>query len=286
MFCMKCGSPMREGSVFCEVCGNQQTFQPQQPAPQQPAAAQNAYPRNAYPQAVTSQPVYQQPVYQQPAPQQPVYSQPMYQQSGYPQTGYPQTGYPQTGYPQPPRQPVPRRSGHGAGTAGKAAKGGKGILGWILAGAALVTVVILVVVILNATNAFKSDEDLIRERIEALETAYNNTDWDGVMDCMDESTRAMMDMVMGFADGLLSDSIGFDIAMSDMFAMSGLALDGDYCQIEVLDIQINGDTAMVTVRMSMEMYGYSDAQEAALPMVKEGGDWYISIEGGMGFLGY
>lgn len=168
----------------------------------------------------------------------------------------------------------------------KAVKGGKSILGWIIAAAALVTVVVLVVVLLDPMNLFKSDEQLIRERIEAMETAYNDTDWDGVMDCMDESTRAMMDMVMGFADGLLSDSIGFDIAMSDMFAMSGLVLDGEFCQIEVLDIQIDGDTAMVTVRMTMDMYDYSDSQEATLPMIKEGGDWYISIEGGMGFLGY
>ena len=248
MFCMRCGSMLREGAAFCEICGNPQTTQPQQPMYQEP---------------VSQQPVYQQPVSQQPIYQQPMYQQPMYQ------------------------PPVRRQPGSAAGTAVKAAKGGKSLVGWILAAVALVSVMVLVVVLLNSGSLFKSDEDLIRERIEALETAYNNTDWDGVMECMDESTQAMMDMVMGFADGLLSDSIGFDIAMSDLFAIGGLALDGDYCQIEVLDIQIDGDTAMVTVRMTMDMYEYSDSQEAMLPMVKEGGDWYISIEGGMGsFFGY
>ena len=117
--------------------------------------------------------------------------------------------------------------------------------------------------------------------MEEFETAYNNTDWDAMMDCMDESTRAMMEMIMGFADSIMSDAIGFDMAMSDMFAMSGLMLEGDFCEMEVVDIQIDGDTARVTVRMTVDMYGYSDSEEMMLPMVKEGNDWYISIKGEM-----
>ena len=146
----------------------------------------------------------------------------------------------------------------------------------------LIGVAVFVVIQFDLLNIFKSDEQLIRERVEEFETAYNNTDWDAMLDCMDASTRSMMEMIMGFADSMMSDAIGFDIGMSDMFAMSGLMLEGDFCEMEVVDIQIDGNTARVTVRMTVEMYGHSESEEMMLPMVKEGNDWYISIKGEMG----
>jgi ketosteroid isomerase-like protein len=273
MFCVKCGATLAEGSVFCENCGAQQNAQPQQPEAQQPAYQQPAHQEPAY-----QQPAYQQPAYQEPAYQQPAYQQPAYQQPAYQQPAYQQPAYQQPAYQQPAYQP----SGSAVGTAVKAAKsGGKAVIGWILAAVVLIGVAVFVVIEFELLNVFKSDEELIRERVEEFETAYNNTDWDAMMDCMDESTRAMMEMVMGFADSIMSDAIGFDMAMSDMFAMSGLMLEGDFCEMEVVDIQINGDTARVTVRMTVDMYGYSDSEEMMLPMVKEGNDWYISIKGEM-----
>jgi len=309
MYCVKCGATLAEGSVFCENCGAQQNVQPQQPevqqpayqqpayqqpAYQQPADQQPAYQQPAYQQPAYQQPAYQQPAYQQPAYQQPAYQQPAYQQPAYQQPAYQQSAYPESAYQQPAyqeptyqnpayQQPTYQPSGSAVGTAVKAAKGGKAIIGWILAAVAVISVVVVVLVVngYNPLNVFKSDEELIRERVEEFETAYNNTDWDAMMDCMDESTRAMMEMVMGFADSIMSEAIGFDMAMSDMFAMSGLMLEGEFCEMEVVDIQIDGDTARVTVRMTVDMYGYSDSEEMILPMVKEGNDWYISIKGEM-----
>ena len=52
--CVKCGAPLEDAAMFCNICGSQQS------APQQPAYQQPAY----------QQPV-QQPVYGQPAPKQP-----------------------------------------------------------------------------------------------------------------------------------------------------------------------------------------------------------------------
>ena len=295
MFCVKCGATLAEGSVFCENCGAQQNVQPQQPEVQQPTYQQPTYQQPAYQQPAYQQPTYQQPAYQQPAYQQPAYQQPAYQQPAYQQSAYPESAYQQPVYQQPAyqeptyqnpayQQPTYQPSGSAVGTAVKAAKsGGKAVIGWILAVVAVISVVVVVFVVngYNPLNVFKSDEELIRERVEEFETAYNNTDWDAMMDCMDESTRAMMEMVMGFADSIMSEAIGFDMAMSDMFAMRGLMLEGEFCEMEVVDIQINGDTARVTVRMTVDMYGYSDSEEMMLPMVKEGNDWYISIKGEM-----
>ena len=255
MFCFKCGAPLAQDALFCEHCGTRLQNQPAQQPTQQPTYQQPAYQQPAY-----QQPVYQQPVYQQPAYQQPVYQAPV-------------------------QQPVyangASQLGSGVSTAVNAAKGGASALKWILIAAALIGVLAFVVFQFDLLNIFKSDEDLIRERVEAFEEAYNNTDWDGILDCLDYETRMTMELTMSFAEGLMGEAAGMDISMSDMFAMSGMFIEGDYCTIEILDIQIDGDYAMVTVEMSVELYDMSQSETATLPMVKEGNDWYIS-----GMMGY
>ena len=270
MFCFKCGAPLAQDALFCEHCGTRLQNQPAQQPTQQPTYQQPAYQQPAY-----QQPAYQQPAYQQPAYQQPVYQQPAYQQSAYQQPVY-QAPVQQPVYPNGASQ-----LGSGVSTAVNAAKGGASALKWILIAAALIGVLVFVVFQFDLLNIFKSDEDLIRERVEAFEEAYNNTDWDGILDCLDYETRMTMELTMSFAEGLMGEAAGMDISMSDMFAMSGMFIEGDYCTIEILDIQIDGDYAMVTVEMSVELYDMSQSETATLPMVKEGNDWYIS-----GMMGY
>lgn len=283
MFCIKCGAQITDDSRFCDHCGFDQNAMPQEQT-QQPVQ-QSAYQQPAYQQPAYQQPVYQQPAYQQPAYQQPVYQQPAYQQPAY-QQPVQQPAYQQPAYQQPVYQqsagPQAASAGNGVATAVKAAKGGASVVKWIIAAVLVIGAAAFVVIQFDLLNLFKSDEDLIRERVEAFEAAYNNTDWDAMLDCMDTPTRAMMETVMSFADGMMSEAIGFEMGMSDLFAMSGLVLDGDFCQMEVTDIQINGEKAQVTVRMTLDMYDYSESEEMVLPMVKEGNDWYISIKGEMG----
>jgi hypothetical protein len=72
MFCKKCGSPVKEGELFCSVCGDKiETAQPAQYAAQ-PIVQQQPY----------AQPVYQQQPYQQ--LYQPPYGQPYGQPGGQP----------------------------------------------------------------------------------------------------------------------------------------------------------------------------------------------------------
>ena len=146
----------------------------------------------------------------------------------------------------------------------------------ILIAVAVVSVIAVVIFVFDPLNFLKSDEDLIRERIEAFEDAYNNGDWEGILDCMDAGTRSMLNLTMGFAEGLMGEAFGMDISVADMFALSGIMLEGEFCTIEILNIQIDGDYAEVTVVMTMDMYDYSDSEEFVLPLVKEGSDWYIT----------
>lgn len=154
-------------------------------------------------------------------------------------------------------------------------KGAAGIGKWIaLATVALVVVAAVILVAMNWDNIFKSDETLIRERIQAYEEACENGDYEGMLDCMDPGTRALMESSMGLMDGILSDSSGLGIGMTDMFGFASML--GDFLTIEIKDIQIDGDTAMVKIVMKVSIFGMTQsAEETELPMVKEGGDWYI-----------
>ena len=203
------------------------------------------------------QPVSQQP-YQQPAPQQP-YQQP--QQPTYQQPAY--------------QQPV-APSGYPVGAAVKKAGGFAKHLKWILPVVAFVVAAVVSFLIFG-TNLFKSDETLIRERIQAYEDASNDGDMDAMLDCMDSETKALMEGTMDLMDGLFQEGSGMDFGMSDMFGFAGAM--GDFFKVEITNIEIEGNYATVSVIMSADMYGYSEeTEETELPMVKEGGDWYI---GGM-----
>jgi len=157
----------------------------------------------------------------------------------------------------------------------KAVAKSAGIGKWIaLAAIALVVVVAVVVVALNWDNLFKSDETLIRERIQAYEQACESGDYEAMLDCMDAATRSMMESSMGLMDGLLEEGTGLGIGMTDMFGFAGMM--GDFLTIEIKNIQIDGDHATVTVEMIMTIFGMRQSSgEAELPMVKEDGDWYI-----------
>lgn len=84
-YCIKCGLQLEDDSIFCPVCGMQQT-QPQNVQPEYPQM--NAQPQ--YPQ------MNDQAQYPQAYPQQ-QFAQPQYPQQQYPQQQYPQV-YPQQQY--------------------------------------------------------------------------------------------------------------------------------------------------------------------------------------------
>lgn len=239
-FCPQCGTPLSDGALFCKSCGARQL------RPQAPEAPQNI-PEPSTPYNMPDPSCAPQPSYSIPEP------------SYAPVTPPVQNASVPTQFP---------------GTAVKAAKGGASILKWLIPLIAAALAVALVFVFLP--NLFKSDETLIRERIQALEDAYNDGDYEGILECMDSQTQAMMEATMGMMDGLLGEASGLDMGISDMFGFASML--GDYCTIEITNIEIDGDYATVDIVMSLNLYGYSQSQETQLPMVKEDGDWYI---GGM-----
>lgn len=197
-------------------------------------------------------------------------------------------GAPQRGRkPAPPKapSPAPRTPGptpyapNPAAYAAPVAKAGGNMLKWLIPlialGAAAIVVVIVIVSGGDITNIGKSDEQLIRERIAAFEEAYTSGDYDGMLECMDSEMQSITEMSMGLMDGLMGEVAGFDlgVSMTDMFGLVGFM--GDFADFVIEDIEINGDTAIVTLTMTMNMYGESSSEVTELPMIKEKGDWYI-----------
>jgi len=126
---------------------------------------------------------------------------------------------------------------------------------------------------------FKSDEQLIRDRIDTLEEAYNDMDMEEMFGCFDKQTRKAYDTVIGMAEGLIGGVTGFDLPLGDMMELGGMEMGGEVeMEIEILSIEINDDEATVEITMN-----YGEKQESdTLKMCKEDSDWYIDYSGTTG----
>ncbi|MBQ4088635.1 MAG: zinc ribbon domain-containing protein [Clostridia bacterium] len=174
--------------------------------------------------------------------------------------------------PAAPARPAPARPG----VTFAAPRAPHSPLKWLIPVIAIAAAVAAVVVILMLTGVIgKSDEELIRDRIAAFEEAYTSGDYDGMMECMDSQMQSVTEASMGLMDGLMGWATGVDlgVGMSDMFGLVGIM--GDFADFIIDDIEIDGDNAVVTLTMNMNMYGETMSEQTALPMVKEKGDWYI-----------
>ena len=132
------------------------------------------------------------------------------------------------------------------------------------------------------TNIFKSDEDLIRERIEEFVSSYNNGDMEAVMDCFDQRTKSIMGATVGIGEALIGGAAGFDISMSDMFGLGAGLNEGDMMKISNIQFTVPEGAERVSVNaeitMSISFMGQSQSQSSPVQfeMVKEDGDWFIA----------
>lgn len=125
--------------------------------------------------------------------------------------------------------------------------------------------------VLNFGGFLKSDEDLIRERIQAFEEAYNDGDMEAVLDCLEPSIKNAYSAMYGLAGGFASSKVGFDVAVSDLFAIgTGVAME-DGLHIEIEEIEISEDRA--TVHVTLRSGSYEEG--GGFKLVKENRDWYI-----------
>ncbi|MBQ2933855.1 MAG: hypothetical protein IJE02_04525 [Clostridia bacterium] len=135
----------------------------------------------------------------------------------------------------------------------------------------VVTIIILLVILMTGCNFFKSDEQLIEERIEAFLDAYNSGDLDGVLECLDSRTRTTIESAIGITEAFTGG-----VEVSDVFGISiGTMSEGDILTVDIQEIKINDERATVEVLASYKDAAAGFSEPAVFTMKKEDRDWYI-----------
>lgn len=128
-------------------------------------------------------------------------------------------------------------------------------------------------------SLFKSDKELIHERVDAFFFAINSGDMEAAFECMDAKSRNTYQAMLNISEGLVSGLIGFDIPMADLFALTIGTTNGDFMTAQVVSIEITSDTTatvMLSMNVSDDRMDLNESVEnVPMEMVKEQGDWYI-----------
>ena len=119
----------------------------------------------------------------------------------------------------------------------------------------------------------KSDEELISMRIAEFEKALTSGDIDGMLECMDAEMRAATEASIEAMEEEMQGSTGFGMSTKTIFSLAGLL--GDFCDISIEDIAIDGETAVISLTMNMDLMGETSSEQMNMPMVKIDGDWYL-----------
>lgn len=139
---------------------------------------------------------------------------------------------------------------------------------------ALTVFCVLCVMLSGCFLGKKSDEDMIRGRVESFVTSFNAGDLEGIIECLDSRTRTQFKSVMGLTEsigGALFEGftgVGLDISIADLFGVGmAFADDATLHLDEVTEITISGDNARADVVIN--------GDKGHFTMVKEKGDWFI-----------
>ena len=126
---------------------------------------------------------------------------------------------------------------------------------------------------LTGCALFKSDKEKIEDRIESFISAYNSGDLGDALDCLDAKTKNAFKSSMALTEAL-SGMSGFSI--SDLFSIGIGISEGDTLTVDIVDIEIEDERAMVDVIVSYKDSAKELKEEKAFfTMVKEKQEWYI-----------
>ena len=130
----------------------------------------------------------------------------------------------------------------------------------------------------KSSNDGRTDEQKIRDRVDAFVTAINSRDTDAAASCLDSSSRSLYNAAT-VGQSLLGAFTDVDLDLGNVFAKAiGLSDDGEV-SAEIQKLDITTDTAAaVTLAASVQMNRETKNQTIQLEMVKEKNDWYISVQ--------
>ncbi|MBQ8685277.1 MAG: hypothetical protein IJ514_03795 [Clostridia bacterium] len=121
----------------------------------------------------------------------------------------------------------------------------------------------------------KTDEELIRERIDTFTTAFNDGDFEGVLDCFDAKTRNTLRASFNVMGGLFGGLTGFSFDLSDLFTLGVAMTDGEVLAIEISEVSVSGAQAVAKGQMGYADIGQSSVEAVYVILVKEEDGWFI-----------
>ncbi len=121
----------------------------------------------------------------------------------------------------------------------------------------------------------KTDEELVRERIDTFVTKYNDGDFEGVLECFDAKTRNTLQATFNVMGGLVGGLTGFSFDLGDLFTLGVAMMGGEVLAIEVSEVSIDGANAVATAQMGYADIGEESIENVYIILVKEEEDWFI-----------
>lgn len=125
---------------------------------------------------------------------------------------------------------------------------------------------------------FKSDEQLITERIQDFTEAYNSGDFEETLKSMDSKTRNTYQAAADIGGSLFAGWSGLSLDYGDLFALGvGTAQADELMTIQIESVSIEGEEAVAVTQMDYEVgFGYGTvSMKVEFELIKEKGDWYI-----------
>ena len=150
---------------------------------------------------------------------------------------------------------------------------------WLKIAAPIVAGVIILIAIiaslLGSGGGFtpkKTDEQLIRERIDTFLEAYNDGDMEEVLACLDEKTSNTFNALLNVMGGIAGGLTGVDIDLRDLFSLGVAIKEGDFITLSVSEIKITSPSAVATTTTTL----LGGTHTIYFVMTYENDGWYIS----------
>lgn len=182
----------------------------------------------------------------------------------------------QPGYVQQMNYSQPQ--GYGYGNPGMGSMPPKKKQPWWLVTVIGVIVVLAVAAVLIFGN-FNSGRP--EDTVQKMEDALNELNMDALMECCDEQTQSLISGSMGVG----SELAGIDLeSLSQLGSglgglMSGIGLTPEF-ELNVTEVEYSEsdrNTCMVTIDFAMSYQGETESQTMTVPMIKEEGEWLLSL---------
>jgi len=144
----------------------------------------------------------------------------------------------------------------------------------------LVVVMLGAVMILSSCAAPKTDRQMIEERVNQFISCVNVGNIDGSLECLDSHSRSVANSALSLMNSVFGQLTGSSIDLKDLLNLGSLFM-GDYASVSIQsfnDVTINGDSAVANITIFDSINGTSETQTVDLPLKKENGDWFLSID--------